>query len=188
MGNILSNILESFNWGVLQKKILLLGLDGAGKTTILYKLNMGDTVNALPTVGFNVESVKYKNIEFTAWDVGGQKRIRQLWHHYYQGTNAVVFVIDSNDPIRLEEAQQELSHLMQQDAMRDVPLLVYANKQDLPHSMSTSEIANKLELSKICGRGGGGASWFVQGAVATSGSGLYEGLDWLSEAVRKTSQ
>ena len=92
-------------------------------------------MNALPTVGFNVETVKYKNVEFTAWDVGGQKRIRQLWHHYYVGTHAVVFVIDANDPTRLLEAKQELDYLMQQDSMRDVSLLVYANKQDLPHSI-----------------------------------------------------
>ena len=146
-------------------------------------MNIGDTVNTIPTVGFNVETIKYKNIEFGTWDVGGQKRIRQLWHHYYPGTHAIVFVIDANDPDRLEEAKQEISYLMQQDVMRDVSLLVYANKQDLPNCMPTADLARRLELSKICG---GSKNWYIQGAVATSGQGLYEGLDWLCESVNKT--
>jgi ADP-ribosylation factor 1/2 len=127
-----------------------------------------------------VESVKYKNIVFTYWDVGGQEKIRKLWYHYYTGTDAVIFVIDSNDADRIEEAKRELYGVMEHDELRNCPLLVYANKQDLPHSLSASEVVSKLDLaSKMRSH-----QWHCQGAVAVSGEGLYEGLDWLSSTLQ----
>jgi small GTP-binding protein len=180
MGNFIAKVLDSLS-GTTQKKILLLGLDAAGKTTILYKLNLGDTVNTIPTVGFNVENMRYKNIEMNCWDIGGQKKIRKLWYHYYEGTDAVIFVVDSNDPERLQEAKEELFALMDNDALRNASLLVYANKQDLPQSMSTASIVDKLELtSRMRGK-----NWHVQGAVAVTGDGLYDGLDWLGTSLQK---
>merc|ERR1711945_50216 len=70
--------------GSKEMRILMVGLDAAGKTTILYKLKLGEVVTTIPTIGFNVETVEYKNISFTVWDVGGQDKIRPLWRHYYQ--------------------------------------------------------------------------------------------------------
>ena len=183
MGNWIVKVLDTLS-GTSRKKILLLGLDAAGKTTILYKLNLGDTVNTIPTVGFNVENVLYKNIEMNCWDIGGQEKIRRLWYHYYEGADAVIFVVDCNDPERMQEAKQELYALMDHDALRHASLLVYANKQDLPQSMTTSQIANKLELAtRMRGR-----PWHVQGAVAISGEGLYDGLDWLGTALQKCAK
>ena len=177
MGNLftsLTTILDSLS-GPKEKRILLLGLDAAGKTTILYKLNMGETIHTIPTIGFNVENVRYKNIDFNCWDVGGQKKIRSLWYHYYQGTDAVIFVVDSNDNTRLEEAKEELYNLMSNQFIKGASLLVYANKQDLPNGMTTAEVVDKLELrTKMRG-----VHWHVQGAIAVSGEGLYDGLDWL---------
>jgi small GTP-binding protein len=182
MGNFFSQVLDALaNLSLKQRRIIMLGLDAAGKTTILYKLNMGDTVQTVPTIGFNVECVKYKNIEFSCWDVGGQKKIRQLWHHYFEGTDAVIFVVDSNDPSRIEEAKEELSAIMNHDLIRNASLLVYANKQDLPGSMSTAQIVEKLELSRMLRN----RPWQVQGAVAVTGEGLYEGLDWLAKDLSK---
>jgi len=152
-----------------------------GKTTILYKLNLGDTVNTIPTIGFNVENIRYKNVELNCWDIGGQEKIRKLWYHYYEGAHAVIFVVDGNDPERFQEAKNELYALMDTDALRHASLLVYANKQDLPQSMSTAFIADKLELATRMR----GKNWHVQGAVAVSGEGLYEGLDWLGTALQK---
>merc|ERR1719229_1168052 len=94
--------------GKQEMRILMVGLDAAGKTTVLYKLKLGGVVTTIPTIGFNVETVDYKNISFTVWDVGGQDRIRPLWRHYYMGTNAIIFVVDSNDRERMEEAREEL--------------------------------------------------------------------------------
>ena len=84
--------------------------------------------------GFNVETVEYKNIQFTVWDVGGQDKIRPLWRHYFQNTQGIIFVVDSNDRDRVVEAREELQRMLNEDELRDALLLVFANKQDLPVS------------------------------------------------------
>jgi len=158
--------------------ILMVGLDAAGKTTILYKLKLGEVVTTIPTIGFNVETVEYKNINFTVWDVGGQDKIRPLWRHYYTGTQGLIFVVDSNDRDRIEDAREELTKMLNEDEMRDAVLLVYANKQDLPNAMTAAEITEKMGLQNMRNR-----QWFIQSACATTGDGLYEGLDWLSRTL-----
>lgn len=180
MGNFLLNVMELLS-GKQSKRIIMVGLDAAGKTTILYKLNLGETVTTIPTIGFNVETVRYKKVEFTCWDIGGQKKIRGLWRHYFHDTDAVIFVLDSNDPDRMEEAKEELMHVMNHDLLRDAVLLVIANKQDLPHSMTPAEIMQRLQLAETFRS----RPWHIQGAVATTGAGLYEALDWLSETLTK---
>lgn len=84
------------------------------------------------SLGFNVETVEYKNIQFTVWDVGGQDKIRPLWRHYFQNTQGIIFVVDSNDRDRVVEAREELQRMLNEDELRDALLLVFANKQDLP--------------------------------------------------------
>ena len=158
-----------------------LGLDAAGKTTILYKLKLGEVVTTIPTIGFNVETVEYKNISFTVWDVGGQDKIRTLWRHYYQNTQGLIYVIDSNDEARFEDAKQELSKMLGEDELREAILLVFANKQDLPKAKTAAEITDKLGLHALKGR-----SWYIQACCATTGDGLYEGLDWLSDEMTKS--
>merc|ERR1712113_757122 len=143
MGNLFSNIWKRMV-GTREMRILMVGLDAAGKTTILYKLRLGEVVNTIPTIGFNVESVEYKNISFTVWDVGGQEKIRPLWRHYYQGTQGLIFVVDSNDRDRAEDAREELNKMLNEDEMRDAVLLVFANKQDLPNAMPAAEVTEKL--------------------------------------------
>merc|ERR1719476_601612 len=164
--------------GKVDQRILMVGLDAAGKTTILYKLRLGEVVTTIPTIGFNVETVDYKNISFTVWDVGGQDKIRKLWRHYYQGTQGVIFVVDSNDRDRAEDAREELSKMLSEDEMRDAVVLVFANKQDLPNAMPAAEVTEKLGLHNLRSH-----QWFIQSACATTGDGLYEGLDWLSRTL-----
>ena len=101
MGNLFARMFDMLS-GKQEKRILMVGLDAAGKTTILYKLKLGEVVTTIPTIGFNVETVEYKNISFTVWDVGGQDKIRPLWRHYYQNTNGLIFVVDSNDKERID--------------------------------------------------------------------------------------
>ncbi len=128
----MGNLASIFNYLICSKKdirILMLGLDAAGKTTILYKLKLGESVTTLPTIGFNVENVAYKNINFTVWDIGGQDRTRPLWRHYYQKAQALIFVVDCNDRDRMAEAKTELHRLMCEDELKDSILLVFANKQ-----------------------------------------------------------
>ena len=160
-------------------KILMVGLDAAGKTTVLTRLKLNETVNTIPTIGFNVDTIEYKNLTMTMWDLGGQDKIRRLWPHYYEGNDALIYVVDSADPERIDESAEELHRLLSDDNLNRIPLLVLANKQDLPGSFSATDICEKLHLDKTAGR-----DWFVQSAVATTGNGLFEGLDWLARNMK----
>merc|ERR1711874_550476 len=133
MGLTFSSLFKQL-FGMKDMRILMVGLDAAGKTTILYKLKLGEIVTTIPTIGFNVETVEYKNISFTVWDVGGQDKIRPLWRHYFQNTEGLIFVADSNDRERIGEARDELMRMLAEDELRDAILLVFANKQDLPNA------------------------------------------------------
>ncbi|KAI9473179.1 Arf GTPase arf1 [Coemansia sp. RSA 989] len=181
MGISFSSLFQSL-FSKKEMRILMVGLDAAGKTTILYKLKLGEIVTTIPTIGFNVETVEYKNISFTVWDVGGQDKIRPLWRHYFQNTQGIIFVVDSNDRDRIAEARDELQRMLSEDELRDAILLVFANKQDLPNAMNNEEIVEMLNLSTIRHR-----QWYIQKTCATSGEGLYEGLEWLSENLKSRS-
>ena len=147
---------------------------------MLYKLKLGEIVTSIPTIGLNVETVEYKNTKMTAIDLGGRQNMRPLLRHYFVDTNAVIFFVDSNDRERIEEAAQELEKTMKMDELRDAVLLVMCNKQDLPNAMSVAEVSDKLKLNTMKGR-----RWYIQASCATSGDGLYEGLDWLSNELKE---
>ncbi|KAG7318944.1 hypothetical protein KOW79_017418 [Hemibagrus wyckioides] len=179
MGLIFSAIFSRFI-NKKEMRLLMVGLDAAGKTTVLYKLKLGEVVTTIPTIGFNVETVEYKNISFTVWDVGGQTVIRPLWRHYYQNTKGLIFVVDSSDRERIQEAAEELHMMLDENELRDTIVLVLANKQDLPNAMPVHEMTEKLRLHAMKGR-----DWYIQSTCATNGEGLYEGLDWLSNQLSK---
>lgn len=174
MGGTFSSTLNRL-FGKKPLRILMVGLDAAGKTTILYKLKLGKVVTTIPTIGFNVETVEYNNIAFTVWDVGGQDKIRSLWRHYFHDTDGLIFVIDSNDRERLAGAKRELHNMLLETTMKNAVLLVFANKQDLPNAMGVSDIANGLGLNELRHR-----KWHIQLSCARRGTGLFQGLDWLS--------
>ncbi|KAL2884990.1 ADP-ribosylation factor 6 [Ceratocystis lukuohia] len=159
MGGQLSKMMARI-FGSKEMRLLMLGLDAAGKTTILYKLKLGQDVTTIPTVGFNVETVTYKNVKFNVWDVGGQDKIRPLWRHYFSGpvtnrpllsagTQGLIFVIDSSDRARMEEARTELHRIINDHEMKDSLLLVFANKQDLPEAMTPQDVTECLQLAKL---------------------------------------
>lgn len=160
----------------IEMRVVTLGLDSSGKTSILFKLKQNEFVQTIPTIGFNVETLEYKNIKFTVWDVGGQHKLRPLWKHYYLNTQAVIFVIDSSNRERLSEAQDELVKLLSEKELKDACLLILTNKQDVADCLSVEEISDQFSLYKLCC----GRSWHIQGCDASSGQGLTEGLDWLS--------
>jgi len=164
--------------GKKDARIVMCGLDAAGKTTVLYKLKLNEVTTTIPTIGFNVEKLEYKNLRMTVWDIGGQDRLRTLWHHYYENSNGVIFVVDSTDQKRLRIARDEVHKMMGEPALADAMLVVFANKQDMPIALTTSEIAAALELKSIK------QNWWVQGTCATTGAGLYEGLDWLAKNIK----
>ena len=152
--------------------------------------------------GFNVDVVEYKNLELRVssiasslpqsnlsmlistvlqvWDIGGQKKIRMLWHHYYSGSRALIYVIDSNDRDRIDEAREELHGILESEELRDIPVLIFANKQDLPRALPPAKIAEHLEIDKLRGH-----KWHIQGCNAITSDGLYEGLDWLSTTLKR---
>ncbi|KAI3976420.1 hypothetical protein MKX01_008278 [Papaver californicum] len=166
-------------------RFLLLGLGAAGKTTILYKLKQGETVIdnipavGIPTVGFNKETVEYKNINFTFLDVGGQMMNASYLNSFLsflQSPQGLIYVVDSSNIDRVDEARDQLHWLLNiEDGWPDVVLLILANKQDIPNAMDVAEITEKLDLGPLNNR-----KWHIQSTCATSGEGLYEGLDWLS--------
>ncbi|XP_063964528.1 ADP-ribosylation factor-like [Lytechinus pictus] len=166
-------------FGNQEIKILMLGLGGAGKTTILQKINLGDIVTSTSSPGFNVETVKYKNTTITAWDVGGQDKIRPLWREMFPNTQGIIFVVDSHDRELRLEARDELNRIANKDELRDAIILVFANKQDLPNAMGTGEVTDALGLHNVRNR-----KWYIQASSATSGDGIYEGFKWLTTELR----
>eukprot|EP01111_Echinosteliopsis_oligospora_P015319 TRINITY_DN6025_c0_g1_i1.p1 TRINITY_DN6025_c0_g1~~TRINITY_DN6025_c0_g1_i1.p1 ORF type:complete len:178 (+),score=34.62 TRINITY_DN6025_c0_g1_i1:114-647(+) len=177
MGAIFAKL--SSYWAQHDVRILMIGLDAAGKTTILYKLKLGEVVTTIPTIGFNVDTLEYKKLKMTVWDIGGQDKIRVLWKHYYTNTQGIIFVIDSCDRSRLEEAKQELHKTLEDVELQGVPVMIYANKQDLPGAASISALTDILSLRDLQSR-----KWLIQPCTATIGSGLYEGLDWMSQNIQ----
>jgi ADP-ribosylation factor protein 1 len=174
MGNIFQKIFSRL-FDKKEARILMLGLDGAGKTTILFKLKLGEVVSSIPTIGFNVETVEYKNCKFNVWDVGGQDSIRAMWQHYYQNADALIYVVDSSDRQRFPIAKQVLQNMLQEEELKNTVLLVMANKQD-SKDLSLEEIVQGLELPSIKNR-----PWHCQATSALTGYGLADGLDWLAK-------
>lgn len=176
MGASISSLFDKI-LGRKKARILLLGLDCAGKTTLLYQFKLGESVAAVPTTGFSVETVKYKNISFVMWDISGGGRVINFWNKFYENTQGIIFVIDSSDKYRIETAKLEMHKMLSEEILKRVPLLVFANKQDLG-VMNVEEVTKNLELQNVKER-----DWNVVGTCATKGEGLYEGLEWLCNAL-----
>lgn len=165
-----------------QVRILMLGLDAAGKTTTMYKMKMNETVKTIPTIGFNVEEISYKNLKMIMWDIGGQGKLMEMLKHYYEGTDTLIYVIDSCDRDRMELNCETFNKMMLEPELENASVLVYANKQDLPGAMSPAEIADAMGLKNLKRK------WNVQGCSATRGDGLMQGLDWVAETLLKTKK
>ena len=153
-----------------------MSLDNVVKSTILKAIS-GETVKNLPpTKGFNVKIIQKENVKFTFWDIGGQKSIRDVWENYYENNDALIYVIDSSDSYRLEESGEELKNLLEQNELSGIPLLIYANKQDLNLSLSPEEIMEQLNLTDIVNR-----KWTIVACSALTKVGINEGLEWIEK-------
>ncbi|XP_039293367.1 ADP-ribosylation factor-like protein 3 [Nilaparvata lugens] len=159
-------------------RILLLGLDNAGKTTLLKKLASEDVTHITPTQGFNIKSVQSEGFKLNVWDIGGQRKIRPYWRNYFDNTDVLIYVIDSADRKRLDETGYELSELLIDDKLVGVPLMVFANKQDLLHAATAADVAHALCLHQIKDR-----PWQIQACSATAGEGIKDGMEWISKNV-----
>ncbi|EJT99030.1 ARF/SAR [Dacryopinax primogenitus] len=167
-------------FGAAELKILILGLDNAGKTTILYRVTMGQAIETAPTVGSNTEIFEYKNLKFALWDIGGQSSIRSQWAQYFIATKAVILVVDSTDPARLHVSREELHRICADETLRDALLLVFANKQDVPGAMTAARVSDGLALTELRDR-----QWQIVPCSAITGQGLFEGFDWLVTRLEK---
>lgn len=171
--------------GLHPVSLVILGLDSAGKSTVLYRLKFDQYVNTVPTVGFNCEKVKgtlgkAKGVNFIIWDVGGQEKTRPLWKSYARNTDGMVFVVDSTDIERMEEARMELTRIARWPENIGVPILIVANKQDLPEAQDPGEIEKTLCLHELTGH-----MWQFQPSCAINGEGLDEGLEKLYQMILK---
>lgn len=177
MGSFITRLFDRLN-PKKDCRILMLGLDAAGKTTILYQLKLGEVSQTVPTIGFNFESVEYKNIKLNVFDIGGQYNLRLLWKHYYQNVNALIYVLDSADMDRYKLAQETLHNILNEEELKDIPVLVYANKFDIC-STPLRKIGEEWKMESLKGH-----KWHIQTACALTRDGLYEGLEWLCQELK----
>lgn len=183
MGNLLMVSLEKISSAVSSPHhVVMVGLDNAGKTSILYKSKLKENIKTFPTTAFNVECVSVtKKLKFKVWDVGGRESNRPLWRAYVRRTEAVVFVVDSVDQSRMEEARHELFNLINSDSaqLSHAPILVVANKQDCVGALSPEMIAKELRLNELSGK----HLWHVEASSCYVGDGFNEGLKILAKMV-----
>ncbi|GAB0092399.1 ADP-ribosylation factor-like protein 3 [Sergentomyia squamirostris] len=160
-------------------RILLLGLDNAGKTTLLKRLANEQVNHITPTAGFNIKSVAADGFKLNVWDIGGQSKIRPFWKNYFENTDVLIYVVDCTDRKRLKETSEELTELLIDEKLKGVPLLVFANKQDVSSCLKTAEIAETMGLINLKGR-----SWQIQGCSGLQGTGIQEGMDWICQTIK----
>ncbi|XP_018571979.1 ADP-ribosylation factor-like protein 2 [Anoplophora glabripennis] len=167
-------ILKKMKQKEKEMRILMLGLDNAGKTTILKRFN-GEPINTIsPTLGFNIKTLEHRGFKLNMWDVGGQKSLRSYWRNYFECTDGLIWVVDSADKRRLEDCRNELHVLLQEERLSGATLLIFANKQDLPGACSAEELRDVLELEKIKTH-----HWRIVWCSAVTGDNLLDGIDWL---------
>ncbi|RMC01918.1 hypothetical protein DUI87_21079 [Hirundo rustica rustica] len=170
---------------VKRANIVMLGLDSAGKSTLLYKFRYKDAFLTVPTIGFNVDMIEAgKDFTLTLWDVGGQKKMRELWSNFLEDTDGLLYVVDSSDKRRLEESRRELELILKNKSIKNVPVVVLANKQDLPGALNAEEITRRFKMKKYCSD----RNWYVQPCCATTGEGLAEALQRVATFARQYSK
>lgn len=188
MGNHLTEIAPNpaFLPGFQSMHVVVIGLDSSGKTSLLYRLKFGEFVKSVPTKGFNMEKIKVavgtsRSIIFQVWDVGGQEKLRPLWKSYTRRTDGIVFVVDAAEVERMEEAKVELHKITKIAENQGVPVLILANKQDLPGALTMAEVEKLLAVHELCSS----TLHYVQGCSAVDGTGLQQGLEKLYEIILK---
>ncbi|KAG8829653.1 hypothetical protein FRC20_008619 [Serendipita sp. 405] len=157
-----------------EARIVMLGLRNAGKTTALYKVKLGEIVTTIPTLGFNVETIEHKGTSLTLWDVGGRTNFG-LTRHYLQNTDGIIFVIDSADESEFGSAKEYMDRHLANEHLKGCPLLILANKQDLPNAVDMNVIISKLDLMSRRDN-----EWFICPCSGATGEGLIEGLEWMA--------
>ena len=186
---LLSMIAAAFGFSKKEARILVIGLDNSGKTTIInyLKAKKGSPTSyeVTPTVGFQVEEFASNNIKFTVYDMSGQGRYRSLWEQYYSDAQAIIYVLDSTDKLRMCVAKEELWSLLGNEAIKSktIPVLFFANKIDIPGSLTPDQCMDELDLYKIREK-----PWHIISSNALNGAGIQDGIRWLCEQVGKSGK
>ena len=170
----LLTILKKMKQKEKEIRLLMLGLDNAGKTSILKKFNGENIYDISPTLGFNIKTLEHRDYKLNIWDVGGQRSLRSYWRNYFDQTDGLVWVVDSGDAMRLSDCRDELNSLLVEERLAGATLLVFANKQDLEGSLSAEEIRLTLGLDEIKSH-----HWAIHGCSAITGKNLLQGMDWM---------
>ncbi|CAM9376273.1 unnamed protein product, partial [Ectocarpus fasciculatus] len=170
--------------------VLILGLDYAGKTTLLeqmkgiFKKVQGIPPSKIPpTVGLNVGKMDVGGCKLTFWDLGGQVRVRSLWEKYYADAHGLIFVMDSADVGRFEEARMAFDTVKEQGELHGVPLMMLANKQDLPEAISTADISVQFDMHKITK-----VAFRLQPCSGLTCDGVTEGIHWIVDEAKKRAR
>lgn len=174
----LHTILKKLKQKEKEVRILMLGLDNAGKTTIMKRFNGEDISTISPTLGFNIQTLEHKGFKLNIWDVGGQKSLRSYWRNYFECTDGLVWVVDSADKRRMADCKKELHALLQEERLGGATLLVFANKQDLAGALTREEIRSQLDLAAITTH-----HWRIVSCSAVTGDNLVTGVDWLLDDI-----
>ncbi|NXM85415.1 ARL14 protein, partial [Oenanthe oenanthe] len=170
---------------VKRTNIVMLGLDSAGKSTLLCRLRYKDVFLTLPTIGFNVDMIEAgKDFTLTFWDVGGQKKMRELWSNFLEDSDGLLYVVDSSAKHRLDESRREFELILKNESLKNVPVVVLANKQDLPGALNAEEITRRFKMKKFCSD----RNWYVQPCCAITGEGLPEALQRVATFARQYSK
>ncbi|KAI8466659.1 MAG: ARF-like GTPase [Monoraphidium minutum] len=157
-----------------EMRLLMVGLDNAGKTTIVKRLNGEDTSTISPTLGFNIKTMEFRGYKLNIWDVGGQRTLRPYWRNYYEKTDGLIWVVDSADIPRLADCAAELRGLLKEERLMGATLLVLANKQDIGGALSPQQLEEALGLHEISKR-----HWRIIACSAATGDGLLEAFGWM---------
>jgi len=168
-------------------RVLILGVDKAGKTTLLEKLKSiylkGGGLppdRVVPTVGLNIGRIEDANAKLVFWDLGGQVGLRAIWEKYYEEAHAIMYVIDAATASSFEDAKSAMDKVIRHEHLRGAPLLIVANKQDLPGVINDEELALFLNLKELDER-----PYMFQAVSAYDGRGIKSGIDWLVEQMEK---
>ena len=172
----LLELIKGYNKLKPEPNVLILGLDNAGKTTLLNYLTHEDNKNTKPTPGVNAKSIQCGGIKLNVYDLGGQKAIREYWKFYYEKVDALIYVVDASDEARIGECNESFQSLLKDEKLINVPVLAYGNKADLDNCLGPDEIIEKLEMNGITGR-----DWSLYACSALKGDGVKDGIKWLLE-------
>jgi len=161
-------------------RLLMLGLDNAGKTTVVKKFNGEEIDTISPTLGFNIKTLEYRGFKLNIWDIGGQTSLRSYWRNYFEQTDGLIWVVDSADRARLQDCKAELQQLPQQERLAGASLLVFANKQDIVGALTAEQIRAELGLDELSATK---RHWRIEACSAFTGAGLAAGVDWVVQDI-----